>query len=129
MKKRPLEAKLNGPKREDQNCKYEKRIHLLCFRRTVFCNFTNFKNAKSRKWNRVPLKYKYPCNLVYSVTPQWSQGRTEVRFPRDYYYFYTSHYTCRRRFDPRFWQHFDFNFLNHINRFCNDLAIFFSCVM
>ena len=22
MKKRPLEAKLNGPKREDQNCKY-----------------------------------------------------------------------------------------------------------
>ena len=44
MKKRPLEAKLNGPKREDQNCKYSKRIHLLCFRRTDFCNFTILKS-------------------------------------------------------------------------------------
>ena len=51
--------------------------------RTVFCNFTNFKIAESRKWNRVPLKYKSSRNLLYSVTPQWSQGRTEVRFPRD----------------------------------------------
>ena len=49
MKNHPLEAKLNWPKREDQICKYSKRTHLLCFRKAFVCNFTNFKNAESRK--------------------------------------------------------------------------------
>ena len=124
MKNHPLEAKLNWPKREDQICKYSKRTHLLCFRKAFFCNFTNFKNAESRKWNRVPLQYKSTCNIQYSMTYQWSRGRTEVRFPRDWFYFYTSLYTCMRRFDHHLWHHFYSNFLNHINCFCNDLAIF-----
>ena len=41
----------------------------------------------------------------------------------------SSTYTCWRRFDPPSRQHFDFNFVNRINCFCNDVAIFFSCIM
>ena len=38
---------------------------------------------------------------------------------------------CLRRFDPPSRQHFDFNFVNRINCFCNDVIviIFFSCIM
>ena len=36
---------------------------------------------------------------------------------------------CWCRFDPPSRQHFDFNFVNRINCFCDDVAIFFSCIM
>ena len=56
---------------------------LLCFRKAFFCNFTDLKNAESRKWNRLPLKYLSSCNPSRSVAAQLPRGKTEGPYACD----------------------------------------------
>ena len=94
----------------------------------IFCNSLILKTPSRR--NETVYHLNTSPLVILHIARWLSCHEVERKFSLHVtdFIFFTSLYTCWCRFDPPFWQHFNFNFLNHINCFCNDLAIFFSCI-